>query len=144
MSSLNLHPNTTIMATQAVIFLANFWAVKKLLLEPYLHVREQRIKATFGSQAAAEQLELENVKSAEKIRNRINEASLDSRSFRETLLTAAKTKRDELLAAASKEATTVIEGMRGDLAKQLAEQKLAIPAIVQQLSKQFVDRLIPH
>jgi len=144
MSSLNLSPNPEVMVITAGIFFANFYAVKKLLLEPYLTVREQRIKATIGSQAEAEQLELENSRSVEKIRSRFVEASLDGRDFRDSVLATAKQKRDELLAGASKEASEVIASMRVTLMKELAEQKQAVPAIVQQLSRQFVDRLIPH
>jgi len=144
MSSLNLSPNPTIMAITAGVFLANLLVVKKLFLEPYLKVREQRIKATFGNQAAAEQLELDNARSTDTIRNRIAQASIEARDFRESTLTTAKQQRDGLLAAASKEATEVVSAMRGDLVKELAEQRKAVPAIVQQLSRQFVDRLIPH
>ncbi len=144
MSSLNLSPNPVIMAATAGVFIANLIAVKKLLLEPYLKVRDQRIKATFGNQAAAEQLEVENTRATEKIRDRIAQASLEARNFRDSSLATAKQKRDELLAAASKEATDVVTAMRGDLVKELAEQRQAVPAIVQQLSRQFVDRLIPH
>ncbi len=144
MSSLNLSPNPAIMAITAGIFVANLIAVKKLFLEPYLKVRDQRIKATFGNQAAAEQLELENIRSTENIRNRIAQASLEARNFRESTLVTAKQKRDELLAAASKEATEVVTDLRGNLVKELAEQRQAVPAIVQQLSRQFVDRLIPR
>ncbi len=144
MSSLNLSPNPVIMAATAGVFIANLIAVKKLFLEPYLKVRDQRIKATFGNQAAAEQLEVENTRATEKIRDRIATASLEARNFRDSSLATAKQKRDELLAAASKEATDVVTAMRGDLVKELAEQRQAVPAIVQQLSRQFVDRLIPH
>ncbi len=144
MSSLNLSPNPVIMAATAGVFIANLIAVKKLLLEPYLKVRDQRINATFGNQAAAEQLEVENTRATEKIRDRIATASLEARNFRDSSLATAKQKRDELLAAASKEATDVVAAMRGDLVKELAEQRQAVPAIVQQLSRQFVDRLIPH
>jgi F0F1-type ATP synthase membrane subunit b/b' len=144
MSSLNLSPNPVIMAATGVVFIANLLAVKKLFLEPYLKVRDQRIKATFGNQAAAEQLEVENTRATEKIRDRIAQASLEARNFRDSSLATAKQKRDELLAAASKEATDVVTAMRGNLVKELAEQRQAVPAIVQQLSRQFVDRLIPH
>ncbi|HET9238875.1 MAG TPA: hypothetical protein VFO10_16580 [Oligoflexus sp.] len=144
MSSLNLSPNPVIMAATAGIFVANLIVVKKLFLEPYLKVRDQRIKATFGNQAAAEQLEVENTRATEKIRDRIAQASLEARNFRDSSLATAKHKRDELLAAASKEASDVVTAMRGNLVKELAEQRQAVPAIVQQLSRQFVDRLIPH
>jgi F0F1-type ATP synthase membrane subunit b/b' len=144
MSSLNLSPNPVIMAATAGVFLANLIVVKKLFLEPYLKVRDQRIKATFGNQAAAETLEAENTRAADKIRDRMTQASLEARNFRESSLAKAKQKRDELLAAASQEASAIVSAMRGDLVKELAEQRQAIPAIVQQLSSQFVDRLIPR
>jgi F0F1-type ATP synthase membrane subunit b/b' len=144
MSSLNLTPNPEVMAITAGIFFANFYAVKKLLLEPYLTVREQRIKATIGSQVQAEQLELENSRSVEKIRSRMVAASLEGRDFRDALLVTAKQKRDEMLAMASQEAAEVIASMHSTLLNELAEQKQAVPAIVNQLSRQFVDRLIPH
>ena len=143
MSSLNLSPNPTIMAITAGIFALQFVAVKKLFLDPYLKVREQRIKATFGNQSEAEQLEVENGKSAEKIRNRISQASREARNFRDSTLAVAKQKRDELVSAASKEASEVVSSMRGNLVKELDEQRKAVPAIVQQLSRQFVERLIP-
>lgn len=144
MSSLNLSPNPTIMAITAGVFALNFFAVKKLFLEPYLKVRDQRIKATFGNQSEAEHLELENGKAAEKIRTRIQQASLDAHSFRDSTLAAAKGKRDELVSAASKEAAGVVASLRSELVKELTEQRKAVPGIVQQLSRQFVERLIPN
>ena len=60
MSSLNLVPNPTIMAIQAGLFVANFVAVKKLLLEPYLKVYDQRQDLTVGNKTEAIKILEEN------------------------------------------------------------------------------------
>ena len=42
MASLELVPHPDVLVVQAGVFLANFVVVKKLLVEPYLTVRDKR------------------------------------------------------------------------------------------------------
>ncbi len=143
MSSLNLTPNPTVMAVEAVVFLVNFFAVKKLLLEPYLKVNAQRKEQTEGNQSQAEHLELENQKAIEKINVKIGQVSEESRTLREQTVQKAKLDRDSQVQGASDEASRTIESLRQELAKELAAERARIPGLVDQLTKEFVSKIVP-
>jgi F0F1-type ATP synthase membrane subunit b/b' len=143
MSSLNLVPNPTIMVIEAGIFLANFFVVKKLLLEPYLESLEARSKLTIGSQSLAAQLDQDNAKALDTISRRLQEAAAEVRLYRENTLLVAKQKRDEVLAVATRDANEIVNHVRTDLARELVEQRRRIPDLVRNLSQQLVDRIVP-
>lgn len=144
MSSLNLSPEPLIMACQAGLFAANFFVLKKCILEPYLTVREKRLKATIGSQSDAEELERENVKNIDRIQNEITRASQKARDFRETQIHQAKQTREQLLGQANEQAQTIIAELRGELQKELLNQRQLIPGLVEKLSRDFVSQLVPQ
>ncbi len=143
MASLNLTPNTTVMIVEAGVFLATFFVGKKLLLEPYLSVNAKRKALTEGSQSEAEHLQVENQRTIEKIDAQLSQVADDSRKLRDRSLQKAKADRDALVHSASDEANKTIEDMRQSLAKELAEERSRIPTLVDQLTKEFVAKIIP-
>jgi F0F1-type ATP synthase membrane subunit b/b' len=143
MSSLNLTPNPIVMAIEAGVFLVNFVVVKKLLLDPYLTVSAKRKQLTEGNQSAAEHLEIENQKSVQKIQSQLNLVADESRALRDQAIENAKIKRDQVVHSASAEATMTIEGMRKELHQELGQERARIPALVDQLTKEFVQKVIP-
>lgn len=143
MSSLNLNPNATVMLVQAGVFLVNFVVVKKLLLEPYLSVSAQRKQLTEGNQSQAEHLEIENQKAIHKIQAQLNQVGDETRSLRDQAIQKAKVDRDSLVHGASDEASRTIESLRQELSKELASERSRIPTLVDQLTKEFVAKIVP-
>lgn len=143
MSSLNLVPNPTIMVIEAGIFLANFFVVKKFLLEPYLKVHSERVRLTEGSQTHAEHLQQESSQAVDQIQARLQEVGSEARGLREQALSSAKQKRDELVAHATEEANRVVSSMRQELSRELEEQRRRVPELVRNLSQQLVDKIVP-
>lgn len=143
MSSLNLTPNLPVMAIEACVFVANLYVVKKLMLEPYLSVSAKRKALTEGNQSQAEHLEIENQKAIDGIQARLAKVSDETRALRDQTLQAAKVDRDSAVHAASDEASRTIEGMRQELAKELASERARIPSLVDSLTKEFVAKIVP-
>ncbi len=143
MSSLNLVPNPAIMVIQAGIFLANLVVVKKFLLEPYLAVRDERVKLTYGSQDLAESLRQENELAAEKIHFRLQEVGTEARSLRDAALAHARTRRDEILQKATAAAQQIVVGVRTEISRDMEEQRRGIPVLVQNLSRQVLEKIVP-
>lgn len=143
MSSLNLTPNPTVMVIEAGVFLVNFLVVKKLLLEPYLAVNAQRKQLTEGNQNQAEHLEIENQQSAQKIKSQLGLVADESRALREQAVQKAKSKRDSIVNSASEQASKTIESMRQELSRELASEQASIPALVERLTREFVQKVVP-
>ena len=143
MSSLNLTPNPTVMVIEAGVFLVNFLVVKKLLLEPYLSVNAKRKQLTEGNQNQAEHLEIENQQSAQKIKSQLGLVADESRALREQAVQNAKSKRDSIVNSASEQASKTIESMRQELSRELASEQARIPALVERLTKEFVQKVVP-
>lgn len=143
MSSLNLTPNPTVMVIEAGVFLVNFLVVKKLLLEPYLSVNAKRKQLTEGNQNQAEHLEIENQQSAQKIKSQLGLVADESRALREQAVQKAKSKRDSIVNSASEEASKTIESMRQEIKRELASEQARIPALVERLTKEFVQKVVP-
>jgi F0F1-type ATP synthase membrane subunit b/b' len=142
MSSLNLNPNPTIMIVEAGIFLLNFVAVKKLFLDPFLKVQDQRFRLTEGSQHEAEKIQKDNHSKAELIHQRLSGAANESRVQRDKTIASANGQRDEVISKASAEASSIIENMRQELSRELASERGKIPQLVQTLTRDFVQKLV--
>lgn len=143
MSSLNLTPNPTVMVIEAGVFLVNFWVVKKLLLEPYLGVSAKRKQFTEGNQNQAEHLEKENLQSAQNIQSQLGLVADESRALRDQTVQEAKSKRDQIVNSASEEASKTVEAMRQELSRELTSEQARIPALVERLTKEFVQKVVP-
>jgi len=143
MSSLNLTPNPIVMVIEAGVFLAHFLVVKKLLLEPYIAVRTERNLRTEGSQNQAEHLEIENQNTAKRIQSQLMLVADESRALRDKAVLQAKLRRDQLVQAASDEANATIESMRQELKRELAAERAQIPALVERLTREFVQKIVP-
>jgi F0F1-type ATP synthase membrane subunit b/b' len=104
MSQLNLTPDPLVIATQATIFLANMFVIKKLILNPYLKVRARREASTGGSQLDAQKMAQSALALEAKITERVRSAHKDAAVSREKIKSEALAKRAAKLTSA--EATT--------------------------------------
>lgn len=137
LSDLNLIPNPPLIVGQAAIFLINMVIVKKLMIDPYLALREQRMRATEGQ--SSEALRLENQAIAfqkeidEKLRKAVQEG-WDHVADRKKHASAAFSAR---VAAAKKDAANYVGDLRQHVHQQLAEEESKVADYV----KRFADEV---
>lgn len=142
MSSLNLSPNPTVMLVQTGIFLANFVAIKKLFLDPYLTLADKRQELTVGNQRDAQVLEQKNEETLRILASKIDQARDEAALTRTQVTTEANSKRDAILSEAELEAKRTIEEMRVQIREELAEERSKLPGIVQELTEAMYQRTV--
>jgi F0F1-type ATP synthase membrane subunit b/b' len=143
-SGLNLSPNITVIAIQAGIFLTNMFVVKKLMLEPYLRVRDARMKKTGGSQDDAQSLRSKALELDGQIASKMKEAHRQASEVREKIKSEAITKRNLLIAEAEKSAKEEQSKLLKDIQANLTEERTKLAATVDELSKNFVNLATMH
>lgn len=144
MASLNLIPNPSVLAVQTGLFLANIYVIKKLIVEPYMVVREQRDRLTVGSKDEAEHAIEESKKVFEYIKDALHSASLKVKDEREGLRQNALMQRKEIISAAEQEAKAEINDISQQIQKTLEVEKQKIPAVVQGLTTDVYSALLTH
>lgn len=142
MSSLNLVPNPTVMVVQAGIFVANFIAIKKLLLEPYLKVYDQRRNLTVGNKTAATRILEENESTMTRIRESLDSAGEEAASIRLDLTQAAKQKRTELITDAEQSAKATIAQIRAEIAATMASERKKLPSTIEDMTNLIVKQVL--
>lgn len=133
MASLNLVPNTGLVITQACIFLTNMYAVKKLMVEPYLKLRDKRIAQTTGGQDQAKSIFKECSNTSESIDARIGKAYEDVKVYRVKTKSDASEKQQSMIAEAKVEAKAFLEDVQKQLASDVDAQQKKVPQIVNNL-----------
>ena len=142
MSSLNLQPSLPIIVVQAGVFLANMYAVKKLMLEPFLKVHAKRQSATAGATDVAKTLTSSNEEALATIGRRLEDASVHARGEADGILKKATREKDELLSRAEKEARELLTGVQEQVRKELEEQRRDISRVVATLSDEAFRQVI--
>ncbi len=134
MAELHITPNPIVIAAQAGIFLANFVVVKKLILNPYLKVRDLRDKLTLGNreEAAATLGKCDSI--AKQIEEKLVASSSDAKKLRDDIRTKATAESSDFLAAAEKDARSVIDAVQKDVAAEVTSEKAKIPDVVKRLT----------
>ena len=142
MSSLNLVPNPSVMVVQAGLFIANFVAIKKLLLEPYLKVYDKRQSLTVGNKSEADQLIQKNENAMLEIKQRILEANEQASQIRTELTQAAHRQKTQLIADAETTAKKTVEGVRSQISQSLEQEMAKVPALVDEITAMIVNQVI--
>ena len=142
MSSLNLVPNVAVMAAQTGIFVANYYAVKKLLLEPYLKVYDKRRSLTVGSKEDSIRLIQENSDKELKIKSDLEKAFSDAKSVIDATVSGANTERDNIISKADAEVKAYLEGARKELASDLDEINQKVPAMVDGITNVIFEKVL--
>jgi F0F1-type ATP synthase membrane subunit b/b' len=136
MAQLVLVPNPVVLAVQAGVFLANVVVVKKLMLEPYLAVRDRREKLTQGNRDEASSIVTRCEALVTDINQRLVTTAQTAQKAKESIRNAALEKRNATLAAAEAEARATIEKMAAEVKQTLAAERAKVPQVVQQLTQQ--------
>jgi F0F1-type ATP synthase membrane subunit b/b' len=134
MASLEIIPNLDVLVVQGCIFAANLVVVKKLLVEPYIAVRDRREKLTIGSkdEASSALADAEGVSKA--IGQRLESASTDAKKARDALRETALQRRQALLTEAEGLAKKHIEAIEADIKAELQRERSKIPSTVASLT----------
>ncbi len=143
MSQLNLTPDPVLLGTQALIFLANMFVVKKLILNPYLAVRSRREAATGGSHHEADKLSKDALALEEKITERMRAAHKEATIVREKIKADAMTARAARLSQAETEAKQAQAKMEREIAQNLAEERSRKEVSIKTIADSFFA-LVTH
>lgn len=142
MSSLNLNPNGLVIAAQTGIFLANYLVIKKLILKPYLEVRERRNNATTASLSLSESLRSKNESVQIEIQAKLSQAFDDIQKFRAEIRSRANKERDGILSGAESHAKNTIISAQEDIRLVIKEEKEKLPLIIQEVASLVFKKLV--
>ncbi|NRA43538.1 MAG: hypothetical protein HRU09_01145 [Oligoflexales bacterium] len=130
MASLNLVPNTGLVLIQAGIFITNLIAVKKLMVEPYLKLRDKRVAQTSGGQEEAKKIVTQCQQTSESIESQVNQAYEEVKDFRVTTKGSASQKQHKLVTDAKEEAKTYLDDIHKKLEEDMHLQQQKVPQLV--------------
>lgn len=143
MAALNLDPNPLIIAAQMGIFIGAIVVVKKLMVNPYLKVKDRRDGLTVGSTDHAKALVQENEQISGTIQNHLQGAFQYAKEVKESHLDAAETQSREILAQAKTaieaESTQLAEQLKKDLTAETAKAKQYVDSLASEVYKKVVD-----
>jgi F0F1-type ATP synthase membrane subunit b/b' len=134
MATLNLIPNPMVLGAQVGVFLANFVAVKKLFVEPYLSVRDRRQALTVGSQDEAAKALAKSEELTSQIERQLVAAASEAKAEREKIRDKALAKRSSLLAVAEADAKEKVAAVEREIQGEVKAETAKIPAVVQTLT----------
>lgn len=136
MAQLILVPNPVVMAVQAGVFLTGAVIIKKLMIEPYLSVRDRRVKLTQGNREEAAEIISRCEAIASEVNSRLSQAVQKAQKSKETIRLAAVERRDALVAAAESESRATIDKVAAEIQQVIATERAKVPQVVEQLAQQ--------
>ena len=139
MAALNLIPNFTIVASQAVLFSVNLYVVSKLWVQPYLGLRKKQKAFTVDVQTSAETALGACRARLNDLEQQLQQERISLASWQEQEKQKALHMEKELLEASRKEAVVRMDRYRFELRSHLEEEKNKIPLFVSELSQQCLS-----
>jgi len=141
MSQLNLIPNPAVLGAQAGIFVATIFVVKKLFLEPYLKVRDQRAAVTTGSQNESEQMLARCEEIAKKISDQIKDVGFEVAKIRDAKRQVANTEKDQIVKSAEQAAKNELAQLQKQIRDEIQSERSKIDASVKKLSDELFKQV---
>lgn len=143
MAALNLDPNPLIIAAQMGIFIGAVVVVKKLMVDPYLKVKDKRDGLTVGSTDDAKALVQENEQLSANIQGQLQDAFQYAKTVKDTALDAAETKSRSILASAKSdieaESGKLEQQLKQDLSQETGKAKEFVDTLAAQVYKKVVE-----
>lgn len=137
MSSLNLVPNPQLMVAQAVVFFANLYVVKRLMVEPFLKLKEKREEKTTGSDVLAKNMMFECERKESEIEKKTASFFLENNENRKKIKDEARKKQQQLLSQSREENEQKIISYTKELRDSYEQEKKKIGSAVNSLSEEF-------
>ncbi len=122
------------LVVQIGVFLAGAAVVKKLLVEPYISVRDRRDRSTIGNRDEANQILVRCESIAQDIAGKLGAAANAAKQAHHVTRAAATKKSQETVEAAQVASKARIEAMEQQVSQELASERAKIPQIVAALS----------
>ena len=138
----SLEPHWPYVAANVVLFLLLIYPVNRLLIQPMLHLIEEREGHTTGALDRAASLEAETRQTAAQIEARLAEARGRAQTRRTAILAEAEAEERALLHAASDDAARSIETVRSAVDAELAQARGALEADARTLAREAASRLL--
>lgn len=136
---LDLSVDPQILLIQSAIFLTNVVVIKKLMLDPYVLLRQKRDSETIGKEKqtmeAQKELVEKEVRYSDKIKSALSQAKLQKEQKRQGYLKQQKAEIDALKA----DVDSMIQKSREALRSQIQEEKAKIPDLVKKLAAEVYE-----
>jgi len=134
MATFVLVPNPKVLAVQVVVFVAGYYAIKKLFVEPYMIIRDKREALTVGNKDEAVRALEEGASIATRIEARLAAVGAEAKQSRERKRDEALARRDSLISSAQEAARAEVAKVEGLIAADLASERSKIPNIISTLT----------
>lgn len=137
-----LFPHWPSVAANLLIFLLLIYPVNRLLIQPLLHLIEEREARTTGALERATELETATRQTGAQIEARLGEARGRAQARRTAILAEAEAEERALLQSASNDAAQSFEAVRNAVAAELADARTALGADARTLAREAASRLL--
>ena len=137
-----LDPVPRVLVVQAVIFLANTWIVKKLMIDPYLQLRTKRLDYTERKKEQANQRLIEVKQQLAELEARRQAKLNELAELRRQKQTQARNQREEIIRTARQQAEKEIKRAKDTLDNEFQQAQQQLVEVKDQLGQQVLDKLL--
>lgn len=123
MAGFSITPDIPVAVTQGVLFLANLFAVKRLVVDPYQRLALARTKLTSGSEDQTRGLVQENERLDQEITERLQKTRSEIARLCDAVRAEAQSQYEGLLKAAEAETSSSLGRLRDELRATLAAEE---------------------
>lgn len=141
MAELNLVPNPTLLVVQGGVFLANIWLIDKLILKPYLKLKEARDRLTVGNQDATRSIHQEIENKSKIIRERLDKALDAARLELNAARQEATKQQEQMVNLAQENLERDLDHFRTSLKITLLEERSKTSQVVEGVSTEIYKKL---
>lgn len=141
MADFNLVPVPRVLVVQMVIFLANTWLVKKLMIDPYLRLRAKRLDYTERKREQANQRFIEVERQLSELEARRQAKLNELAELRRQKQTQAQSQREEIIRTARQQADKEIRRTKDALNNEFQQAQSQLAEVGDQLGKQVLGKL---
>lgn len=133
-------PDPKVIVAQGAIFLTSVYVVKKLFVDPYLHLVQRRESLTTGSQNYAESLRKELAEKSKKIDLELKNAYQEASNLKAKAKKAAVEQTESQVSKVSSEVKDFIDGYRKEVASELSTEMSKVPGAVAELAPSLYSK----
>ena len=141
-TKLNLIPELPVFIGQSILFLTNIFVVKKLFIDPYLSLKEGRLKATTGSQEEA----LKLIADAQIIATAIDQSMagvfLETTTMKSQKRALANEKKAEIVGLAEGVLRQEMLSFKEELTQEIALKRSQLSSIIDKLTQDAVAKMV--
>lgn len=141
MAELNLVPNPTLLVVQGGVFLANIWLIDKLILKPYLKLKDARDRLTVGNQDATRSIHQEIENKSKIIRERLDKALDAARLELNAARQEATKQQEQMVNMAQENLERDLDHFRTSLKITLLEERAKTSQVVEGVSSEIYKKL---